>query len=101
LILFQVEKENFAIHLNFFGGERIVGSVGCITVNHSLIPFGVARRRHLLYPIPFKETFMDFSKIDSFDIGRLARKIVKVEANLENLQAACQVSMSCRGIIFG
>ena len=37
LILFQVEKENFSIHLNFFGGERIIRSVGCITVNHSLL----------------------------------------------------------------
>jgi hypothetical protein len=37
LILFQVEKENFSIHLNLFGGERIIGSVGCITVNHSLL----------------------------------------------------------------
>jgi hypothetical protein len=37
LILLEVEKENFPIHLNFFGGERIIGPVGCITVNHSLL----------------------------------------------------------------
>jgi hypothetical protein len=37
LIFFQVEKKNFSIHLNLFRGERIIGSVGCITVNHSLL----------------------------------------------------------------
>jgi hypothetical protein len=40
---------------------------------------------------PFDETFMDFSKFDSFDMGTSRGKILKVEANLVNLQAACRV----------
>jgi hypothetical protein len=92
LILFQVEKENFSIHLNFFGGERIIRSVGCITVNHSLLYLLALRgSATFFYPIPFDETFMDFSKFDSFDMGMSRRKILKVEANSAHLQAACRV----------
>jgi hypothetical protein len=34
---------------------------------------------------------MDFSKFDSFDMGTSRGKILKVEANLVNLQAASRV----------
>jgi len=45
---------------------------------------------------------MDFSKFDSFDMGTSRGKILKVEANLVNLQAACRVlNRSVEGIVCG
>jgi hypothetical protein len=78
LILFQVEKENFSIHLNFFRSQRIIRSLGCITVNHSLLYLLALRgSATFFYPIPSSETFMDCSKLDSFDTGKSRGKLPK------------------------